>query len=269
VSVALPDRDVLLEALRETTGGFSTLLRRVEDGSVRAIGEWTVADVAAHLSHGFTEVYLAVARGEGSAVTSTAGIAGMNEAHLNTDGERDPRVLADRIDEGHAEFQDCMSRLPPGAELTWHARIVLPAATMVAIVLGEVLIHGYDVAKASGQTWPIGAERARMAMMGVVPPLPHYADRAATEKVQARVLLRLRGPSPKRNQFVMVVDRGTLTIEELSDGVDCRISAAPAAFMLVSYGRISPLLPSLTGKILAYGRKPWLGLRLTTWLTNP
>lgn len=269
MSVALPDRNALLEALREAAGGFSAMLRRVEDGSTRAIGEWTVGDVAAHLSHGFTEVYLAIARGEGSAVTSIAGIAGMNEAHLNADGERDPRVLADRIDDGHAQFQDCMSRLPPGAQLTWHAKIVLPATTMVAIVLGEVLIHGYDVAKASGQTWSVDAESARMAMMGVVPLLPHYVDKAATENVQARVLLRLRGPSRERNQFVLVVDRGTLAIEDLSDGVDCRISAAPAAFMLVSYGRISPLLPSLTGKIVAYGRRPWLGLRLTTWLTNP
>ena len=269
MSVSLPELSSLLDALDNATGRFTTLLRRADDGSVRAIGDWTVDDVATHLSHGFTEVYLAIARGEGSAVTSTAGIAGMNEAYVNAHRERDLPVLAARIDEGHAEFQEAMRRLTPQTELTWHARIVLPATTMAAIVLGEVLIHGHDVAQASGQAWSIDAESARMAIMGLVPLLPHYVDRDATADVQARVLLSLRGPRRAHNQFVFVVDRGSLTVEELDDGVDCRISADPSAFMLVSYGRLSPLRPALTGKIVAYGRKPWLGLKLSGWLTNP
>jgi hypothetical protein len=31
----------------------------------------------------------------------------------------------------------------------------------------------------------------------------------------------------------------------------------------------TPLLPALTGKVVAYGRKPWLGLKLAGWLNNP
>jgi uncharacterized protein (TIGR03083 family) len=221
------------------------------------------------MTHGFTEVYLAIVRGEGSTVASTAGIARMTDAHLNANPERDLHVLAARIDEGHAEFQDAMRRLTPETELTWHAQIVLPATTMAAVVLGEILIHGHDVAGASGQAWRIDAESARMAMMGLVPLLPHYVDREATAAVRARVLLSLRGAQRERNRFVFVVDRGALTVEEQDGRVDCRISADPATFILVSYGRLSPLPPALTGRIVAYGRKPWLGLKLSGWLTNP
>ena len=36
----------------------------------------------------------------------------------------------------------------------------------------------------------------------------------------------------------------------------------PASFLLVSYGRIGPLLPSLTGRAVSWGRKGWLGLSM-------
>jgi hypothetical protein len=62
VSVAPPGLSVLLDALDDATSGFSALLRRVEDGSVSAIGDWTIGDVAAHMTHGFTEVYPAIVR---------------------------------------------------------------------------------------------------------------------------------------------------------------------------------------------------------------
>jgi hypothetical protein len=65
---------------------------------------------------------------------------------------------------------------------------------------------------------------------------------------------------------VFAFDRGRLAIQP-PDGqrVDCRISADPAAHLLVTYGRSGPLGPALRGKITAGGRKPWLGLR-PPWL---
>jgi hypothetical protein len=40
------------------------------------------------------------------------------------------------------------------------------------------------------------------------------------------------------------------------------ISADPATFMLMSYDRIGPVLPALSGKVLVWGRRPWLATRL-------
>jgi hypothetical protein len=39
--------------------------------------------------------------------------------------------------------------------------------------------------------------------------------------------------------------------------------------MLVGYGRISQWGPMGRGKLLAYGRKPWLALKLSKLLRNP
>ena len=49
----------------------------------------------------------------------------------------------------------------------------------------------------------------------------------------------------------------------------CRISADPGTYMLVTYGRSGAVIPVLTGKITASGRRPWLGLKLPLLFRNP
>ena len=44
--------------------------------------------------------------------------------------------------------------------------------------------------------------------------------------------------------------------------------ADPAAFLLVSFHRVSPVSAALTGKIITWGRKPWLLLRLQSVLRS-
>ncbi|MGH2736576.1 MAG: SCP2 sterol-binding domain-containing protein, partial [Actinomycetota bacterium] len=106
---------------------------------------------------------------------------------------------------------------------------------------------------------------ALLVSAGLLPLLPYYVDPESSAEVQSAYEVNLRGL-----RFALLFDRGTLTVAPPGAArPDCRIAADPVAFMLVSYGRISPVKPALTGKLLAYGRKPWLGLRLTSLLKNP
>jgi len=51
--------------------------------------------------------------------------------------------------------------------------------------------------------------------------------------------------------------------------VDCVISAEPATFLLVNYGRTGPWGPAHTGKVVAWGRRPWLALGLPKTFRAP
>ena len=53
------------------------------------------------------------------------------------------------------------------------------------------------------------------------------------------------------------------------ESVDCHVSADPVALLLVAYGRRSQWVPILTGRLVAWGRKPWLGVRLVRYLVAP
>jgi hypothetical protein len=58
---------------------------------------------------------------------------------------------------------------------------------------------------------------------------------------------------------------------ELASGqaIDCHLWADPVALMLVVYGRIGQWGPIARGRLLAWGRKPWLGLKFKNLFFNP
>jgi hypothetical protein len=62
---------------------------------------------------------------------------------------------------------------------------------------------------------------------------------------------------------------GALTVTREDGPVDCHVSADPVALLLVAYGRRSQWGPIVTGKLVAWGRKPWLGPRLVRYLVTP
>jgi hypothetical protein len=65
------------------------------------------------------------------------------------------------------------------------------------------------------------------------------------------------------------IDDGRVTTDVPGVPVDCHVSADPVALLFVAYGRRSQWGPILTGRMLAWGRKPWLSVRLTTYLVAP
>ena len=75
--------------------------------------------------------------------------------------------------------------------------------------------------------------------------------------------IRMRGEDAPR--VVFKIADGELTVHPpgTAGRVDCYMSGDPLSLLLVLYGRKSPYGPALTGKALAWGRKPWLGIAMT------
>ncbi|MCA1696534.1 MAG: hypothetical protein LC749_18430 [Actinobacteria bacterium] len=61
----------------------------------------------------------------------------------------------------------------------------------------------------------------------------------------------------------------TLIVEPSSRRVDCHISADPVAFLLVVWNRQSQWTAIAKGKLMAWGRKPWLGPQFRPLMRNP
>jgi hypothetical protein len=61
--------------------------------------------------------------------------------------------------------------------------------------------------------------------------------------------------------FVSLRDGRLSVSDRRPEEVDCWISADAAAYLLVGYGRRSQWSALAKGQVLAYGRKPWLGLK--------
>lgn len=275
-------------ALREEVARVVALLRAVKNPTAHAVGSWTLAEVAMHLSQAFV-IVPGLQRGDISAahelLPSLAGrhgesligdvwdLAETTIAGVGADLERDPRVLADRIEARAAAFLEDAGRHTADERRPWLVEgttMAMPVFT--CHLLNEAVMHGRDIAKADGQHWPIKPAHAALVFDGFIWPIFEgldaraMVDQKVASGVRAVYDVRVRGGGRYRFTF----DDGSLVIEPPSSGrVDCHISADPVAFLLVAWGRQSQYAAIAQGKLLAWGRKPWLGPKFRGLLRNP
>ncbi|MGP3975285.1 maleylpyruvate isomerase N-terminal domain-containing protein [Streptomyces sp. 8N114] len=259
-------------ALRDVVPSLVALVRSVPDANTASVGAWTVGDVAAHLSHVFRFDTDAVAGGPvPEATVTTAGMAEVNAKMLAEDGERDLAVLADRINALADEFDDVASR-SRAATVGWLQGARLPPSAVACHLLEECLIHGHDIATATGRPWPIQRHHALLAIEGAALPLiaalppTAFLDQEKAGTFRARFELRLRGGG----RTLLVFDRGSLTLDAGSArDVDAHVSADPPALMLLFIGRQGMWKPLLEGKLATWGRRPWKLARMLTVISPP
>lgn len=258
-------RAAVAGALRELGPRLPDLVRQAGDPARPAVGSWTVGDVAAHLVS-IVELYPQILRDEGSPRRAYDQTTRDNQDALVEVGTTDPAELADRLDVGAARCLEHLDHAP--REVAWHGGLRLPTETVAAVLAGEYAVHGYDLATASNQALRLEGEHVCAIWHGLGPLLPYYVNPDAASGVDATIRVRLRGTHGPPT--VLRFHDGRLEVARSDEGrADCTISADPTSWMLVAYGRLGPLRPSLTGRIVAWGRKPWLGAKLPSLLRAP
>lgn len=250
------DASALLAAVETTAARVSLLLRAAGHPGRTAVGTWTVGETAAHLAH----CYPAFARVfDGAFSVGLYEVDAHNAEVLAEDPERDLDVLADRVDVDAARYVATAATYAHDHPVDFFTPMRVPASGVSATLLGEALVHGYDIARAEGLPWPIDPDHAILTMDGLVPVMVHFVDREAAAGLRAGFEIRLRGA----DSWFWYFDDGELAIEDTeSRPVDCRIAADPATWLLMSYNRIGSTKAVLSGTVRVWGRRPWLAARL-------
>jgi uncharacterized protein (TIGR03083 family) len=247
------------------------LLRSARHPTAVALGEWDVSQVAAHLSHALDGI-TAMAEGGGGILGDIWDLRSLTGRLVEGETEADLLVLADRIEATTARFLAVLETADWNSR-TWLVRSIEVAPSRMAChFLNELVMHGWDVAVAEGARWPIPREDASLILCGFLLPTLGELGRAMVDQEAAAGLratydLRVRGGC----RFALHFEDGGLTVTPGPPpaGTDCHLSVEPAAFLLVAWGRVSQWRPILRGQLLAWGRRPWLGLALRKVLRNP
>jgi hypothetical protein len=236
-----------------------------------AVGHWKTSDVACHVCQVIEADTDALAgRPLPIAELTPASVAGLTDAYLAADPERDFGVLADRIETLLAEFL-AVSATPVSEEVTWLGGIRIPASAVACHLLEELLVHGFDLASGNNRTWTIAPAHAALAIEGAAIPIVNAAGPTAfvnpkrARDFRARFDARLRG----HQRFTLVFDDGFTIREDTSGPVDAHVSADPVAMLLLLLGRIGPMRPMLGGKLAVWGRRPWRLRRMLTAMAPP
>src|SRR5204862_7165722 len=100
-----------------------------------------------------------------TAPVSTASGAEPTATMLADDGERDPVTLADRIGDMAGVFDEVAAGCRADTVI-WLGGALLAPSAVACHLLEECLVHGHDIARASGRPWPIQSRHARLAIEG-------------------------------------------------------------------------------------------------------
>ncbi len=256
-------------ALGRVAADLCSLLESIGDGGAMVPkSEWTIRDVATHVALG-TEAYVGYVLGATEAFVDVSDIAGgslasTNAARVQAEPAQALPELATRLRAASSALLEVTAGRQGDQIVMWN-RQPLALADMLGIGLGEYLLHGRDIAAASSQRWTIEPADARLVLAAALPLLPLLVDPVTTANAHARYDVRVRGGV----RVVVSIRDGELTVSHDAERVDCHVSADPVALLLVAYGRRSQWVPILTGKLLAWGRRPWLGPRFVRYLVTP
>ncbi|HZD17803.1 MAG TPA: SCP2 sterol-binding domain-containing protein, partial [Actinomycetota bacterium] len=206
--------------------------------------------------------YLAGAQTPRGEVTD---IAAENERLLRQESGRPVRGLADEI-RANVEAFTTATRGNLGADvLPWYSGIELDVATGTGLLLAELRVHGFDLARSLGRPWTIAPADARSIVRASAVLAPWYLDREAADGIRTTFRLEIRGGPRLR---IAIAD-GDARVEPADGPADCTIHADPAAFVLVAYGRRSRWWAIARGQLLAGGRHPWRALAFDRYFRSP
>jgi len=209
---------------------------------------WSAAETGAHLVS-LPRRYRPMVSGPRPLPES---LARDNEQALAAVPERDPRVLADLLATEVAELLDVLGT--DGQRPAWYFTVPHTTAGLGAVLLTELLVHGLDLARATRRPWPITRPQATACIGGVLPAVAAVADPVAVGTYH----LHVRGGE----DWTIDIRDGAVTVAPgRPPRADLHFSVDPVAFLLNAYGHLGRTRALLTGRLVAWGRKPWLAGR--------
>ncbi|MCH8800154.1 MAG: maleylpyruvate isomerase N-terminal domain-containing protein [Chloroflexi bacterium] len=246
-------------------GRLAVMVRGISDLDVPTKGlDWSIRETASHVAAA-AELNTGILKGtlEPHAV---ADIAAINSEGLTRVDPGSPGELANGIFRAAEGLAAAARSHPAGQAVRWVDGVEQDAGTVLAAVLGEFLVHGFDIARSVRQNWDIRKQHAAQVLAGTAPAMPLFVHRENAAGFTGSYDIRVRGGV----RFVARFDDGVLTIESPGPkGADCYLWADPVALLLVFYGRVNQWGQVARGKMLSWGRKPWLGLKFKGLIIDP
>ena len=267
------DLDAILTAARpaleRATGRFADLVRSAPDlHQSISRSAWTIQQAAAHVVVGLG-LYEEIAAGapspfhtlerEWCAAESARRLADVPEDH--------PGKLADLVTDAAGRYLEATAGRPGDHTVSYHCGERFHVAGLTCVLIGEAVLHGYDVAVALRRPWPIDPGDALLALAGYAPIYHLIVHPERTRGLNLAVSIDLRDGGPG---LVARFREGSFAFEAPGAGpVDAAISADPVAYLMVGAGRLDRWAAMALGQLSVGGEQPDLALAFPDFFVYP
>jgi uncharacterized protein (TIGR03083 family) len=258
--MVLTESSPMTAELRGAVQRYSELARSAADDALQLPGsEWTVREAVAHVTS-VAPRYAKFPYGTQRLAGTPAELPALNGEEIKALGERPVAelltVLADAVDAVIGQVQGFADQPP---QYRFHGGGLVTADVALGILLGELVVHGWDIARALHRPWPVTRRQVSLIWSGVEPILPGWVDPASAAGHHGAYQVHLGDG----RRHVLCFTSGTLSTQ-LPAGrrIQCHIGGSPEAILLILYRRLSPWRAALTGRVAAWGPRPWLAFSL-------
>ena len=265
--MVLTESSPMTVELRGAVRRYAELARSAADGAEPLPrSAWTVRESVAHVAT-VAPRYAKFPYGTQRLAETPADLPALNGEEIEALGERpvgELLVLLQDAVEAVIGQVEAYREQPP--EYRFHGGGLVSADVALGILLGELVVHGWDLARGLHRRWPVTRQQASLIWSGVEPILPGWVEPASAGGHQAAYQVHLGDG----RRHVLCFTDGTLTTR-LPSGrhTDCHIGGSPEAILLILYRRLSPWRAALTGRVAAWGRRPWLAFSLADRFYRP
>jgi MDMPI C-terminal domain len=257
-------RDELREHITHARNRFDRLIRTA-DPLARPPGmDWTVQQVAAHVLSVAHNYQRYAQGGHYRRAAYPRELRTINQSELGTVMAPVPE-LADQLQALSPEidsFFDAVSN--EGQTIPFHAGALIDGVTWQTNWLGELLFHGHDVARAVKVPWELPERDMLLIARGVMQFVPAFVRAGIPVDTNVRVVFQVPGARP----YLMHIHHGSAEVRmrRPEDRPDAVLRAPASAITPLLYQRIRPLAAVRRGLRIVGGRRPWLALKLQSYI---
>ncbi|MGC4803732.1 maleylpyruvate isomerase family mycothiol-dependent enzyme [Micromonospora sp. DT233] len=268
-------------ALEGATDRFVRLVESVDQLETLVTAHWSVADTVVHLvsvawwyatkldpDHPPLPIPGLDARLPTVTVDTIEEINDLILLHLT---ERSPQPLLAQLRADVGKILAITADRDPDERLSWFGDARPTLAGLFSHLVNELLVHGWDIARATGRPWEMPGEEAvlffEVFTVGVI--RGGYGRLLDTDVPPRDRPIMVEFRSAYCSDITLVLRQGVVTVADPGTPPDVRVRFEPATLNLMLFGRISRVRAALTGGVAIRGRRPWLLLPFLRVVRTP
>jgi hypothetical protein len=189
----LTRRNEVMAALGNATDRFVVLVRSIspEAGEQAVPGmSWTAAETGAHVCSLFRRATTDRRRG-----ADRADVARLNDEVIAEIGT-DLTTIAEEIEQQHTLLQEIAPHVGTETKFPFHCGVPITFTGGMAVIVGELEVHGDDIARATGRPWQIDGRHLLLVWRNALQVLEGWARPGALAGVDETWVMRFLDEPP-------------------------------------------------------------------------
>lgn len=260
--------DELGSAIDVARADFIRLCRRADPTAPVLDGHWNVLEMTAHVAT-VSRRYVGVAEGSGyRRAESPRDVDRINDDEVAANHDRSLEELLQQLEADAPTVRSLVEAMEAsGRRVLFHGGASVDAIGAAASWLGELRIHGWDIAQAGGERWPLPERDMLMVLSGIQQLAPGYLDPARAAGRNLMVEARI----PTARPWVTHVHDGVVESRprRRGDRPHAVLRVPASVFALSFYRRIGPLPAAWAGLRIVGGSRPWRAVSLLSMFERP